>query len=256
MPVTTFDLATADGPCSTEIVAPDGAGPWPAVILCHDAGGARPAMTAIAERIARSGYLVATPDLFHRSGSPSVLLPPTEGLTLDAIRAVFADPARRARFMAEFYAPALAYEHLRTTIGALLDALAARADVTGKVGTTGYCMGGNASFRIATICGDRIAATATFHAGWLATDQPDSPHLRCAAIRSRVLVAGASDDASFNDDAKAALVAALAAAGVEHTVETYPGRHGFAVGDHDVHDPACAERHHAELDALYAATLR
>lgn len=256
MATTTIEIATTDGTCSTEIVTPDGAGPWPAVILCCDAGGHRPAMTELAERIAGDGYLVATPDLYHRSGPPSALFPPGTEPSLVAIRAVFADPHRRARFMTEFYAPALAYDHLRTTIGAVLDHLAGRADVRGKVGTTGYCMGGNASVRIATLFGERIAATAAFHPGHLVTDQPDSPHLRCGAIRSRVLVAGASDDPTFSDEVKATLVAALTAAGVAHTVETYPAKHGFAVRDSDVYDPACGERHHAALTSLFAATLR
>jgi dienelactone hydrolase len=31
--------------------------------------------------------------------------------------------------------------------------LAQRSDVSGKIGTTGYCMGGNASLRTATLFG-------------------------------------------------------------------------------------------------------
>jgi carboxymethylenebutenolidase len=138
----------------------------------------------------------------------------------------------------------------------VLDHLAARPDVTGKVGTTGYCMGGNISLRIATLFGDRIAATASFHGGGLVTAAPDSPHLRAAAIRSRVYVAAASEDETFNDEARRTLEAALTEAGVEHTIEVYPGRHGFAVTDNPTHDAACAARHFAALESFYAATLR
>jgi carboxymethylenebutenolidase len=128
--------------------------------------------------------------------------------------------------------------------------------VTGKVGTTGYCMGGNISLRIATIFGDRIAATASFHGGGLVTPAPDSPHLRAAAVKSRVYVAGAIEDESFTDEARRTLEAAFTGAGVEHTIEVYPGRHGFAVTDNPTHDAACEARHFAALGALYAATLR
>ncbi|HVV82402.1 MAG TPA: dienelactone hydrolase family protein [Kofleriaceae bacterium] len=256
MPTTNLDLATPDGPCPTEVVTPDGDGPWPVVLLCHDAAGARPSMTEIATRIAADGHLVAIPDLFHRSGSPSALLPKDVPIDIAAIRAIFADPERRARFQRDYYLPALDYGNLHRTVAAVLDHLAGRDDVTGKVGTTGYCMGGNASFRIATVLGDRITTTACFHPGGLVTDQPDSPHLRCGEIRSRVLVAGAANDANFSDAARATLDAALTAAGVEHTVEVYPGRHGFAVRDHDVFDEACAERHFLALHDLFAATLR
>ena len=67
MTTSTIELATPDGPCTTEVVTPDGAGPWPAVIVFFDAGGLRPAQTRIAERIARDGYVVLQPDLFHRA---------------------------------------------------------------------------------------------------------------------------------------------------------------------------------------------
>ena len=43
-----------------------------------------------------------------------------------------------------------------------------------------------------------------------------------------------------------------AEAGVAHTIETYPGAHGFAVPDNvGPYDEALAERHWAALAALY-----
>ncbi len=78
---------------------------------------------------------------------------------------------------------------------------AQRDDIRGGVGTTGYCMGGNASFRSATIFGERINATASFHGGFIAASTPDSPHLRAEAIKSRVYIGGAINDGSFTDEA-------------------------------------------------------
>jgi len=63
-------------------------------------------------------------------------------------------------------------------------------------------------------------------------------------------VAGAIEDASFPDDMKARLERALTDAGVEHTVETYPARHGFVLRDTLTYDPAAAERHWKTLTAL------
>jgi len=48
---------------------------------------------------------------------------------------------------------------------------------------------------------------------------------------------------------------ALAAAHVEHTLETYPARHGWVPRDTPVHDPAQARRHLDALFALFDATL-
>ncbi|MDB4944020.1 MAG: hypothetical protein JWP97_3554 [Labilithrix sp.] len=240
---------------NTELSVPEGAGPFPVVILFHDAGGLRDAMTHIATRIARMGYVVATPDLFHRTGSPWDLAPgkPHEASTIGAI---LADPALRTRFFRDYYAPALAYDGLRADVTALLDHLAARADVTSRVATTGYCMGGNASLRVGTLLGDRIALTASFHGGGLATAEADSPHLRAASLRSRVYVAGAVEDSSFDDAQRAQLVEAFANAKVDARVETYPARHGFVVSDNPTFDEVAAERHYAVLEALLAETLR
>ncbi len=255
MRVSTVDLDTTAGTNHTEIVAPGGDGPWPAVVLCTDAGGQRPAMLEIAGRLAELGHLVAVPDLYFRVGKLQDLLPEGDK-DRSIITAIFGDAELRTRWYRRYYMSATADETVRIGIGAVLDHLAARPDVVGKLGTTGYCMGGNISLRIATIFGDRISATASFHGGGLATAAPDSPHLRAAAIKSRVYVAAASADETFSDEARRTLEAALTAAGVEHTIEVYPGRHGFAVTDNPTYDAACAARHFAALAELYAATLR
>jgi carboxymethylenebutenolidase len=245
-------IATADGPCTTEIVIPEGKGPWPAVIVFFDAAGLRAAQTRIAQRIASFGYLVFQPDLFHRSPPLTTLVPPP--VTLGAMRErVFQDPVRRATFMNEFYAPALTYEHLETTIGAVLAQVESHLRFRGLIGTTGYCMGGNASMRVATIFGKRIAATAAIHPGGLVTDQPDSPHLRAATITSRVYLAPASGD--LPPEAESKLRAGLDAGRVRYEIEHYDAKHGYAVEDADSYDLRAADRHYAALKQLYSATL-
>ncbi|HVZ88312.1 MAG TPA: dienelactone hydrolase family protein [Polyangia bacterium] len=249
---TQISIATPDGPCTTEVVAPAGPGPWPAVIELFDAGGLRPAQTRIAQRIADDGYLVLQPDLFHRAPPLSELLggPPT----MAAVRAVFQDPARQAKFAAGYYGPALAYDNLEKTIGALLAHIAGRPDFAGRVGTTGYCMGGNAAVRLATIFGDRIAATASFHPGRLVTDQPDSPHLRARTIKSRLYIGPATGDLTPENEAK--LRAELDAGHVRYEIEHYDAKHGYTIDDGESYDRAAAERHYAALGRLFGETLR
>ncbi|HEY4244002.1 MAG TPA: dienelactone hydrolase family protein [Kofleriaceae bacterium] len=254
MPNSTIELTTPDGSCTTEVYAPDGKGPWPAVIVFFDAGGLRPAMSEICARIAQLGYLTFQPDLYFRS-PPMASLAPELFKQWGGWLQVFKDPEMRAKFGSEYYGKAIDYDKLKMTVGALLDAIEARSDVRGGVGTTGYCMGGNCSFRAATLFPGRIAATACFHAGGLVTPQPDSPHLRAGQIKSAVYVAGATEDASFSDDAKAQLDAALSAAGVSHELETYPAKHGYAVRDHDVFDESAAQRHYAAMARFYGAHL-
>ena len=98
--------------------------------------------------------------------------------------------------------------------------------------------------------------SASYHGGRLATDAPDSPHLLAPKIKSRVYVAGASEDASFTDAMKARLELALTQGGVDHVIETYPAKHGFVLRDTAAHDAAAAERHWQTLLALLHAKLR
>jgi carboxymethylenebutenolidase len=251
MATTHVQIETPDGPCTTEVVTPTGSGPWPAVVVFFDAGGLRPTQTRIAERIASSGYLVLQPNLFHRSPPVSELV--GTPVTLSAFSKVFQDPELRGKFMANYYGPALAYANLEKTIGAVLDHLAKRPDFKGGVGTTGYCMGGNASVRTATLFGSRITATAAFHPGGLVTDQPDSVHLRAKTIKSHVYLGPATGD--LPPEAEAKLKTELGAGQVRYEIEHYEAKHGYAVDDSDVYDKAAAERHYVALQKLFGETL-
>ncbi|MFT3698620.1 MAG: dienelactone hydrolase family protein [Kofleriaceae bacterium] len=246
-----IQIQTPDGPCTTEVVTPDGAGPWPAVIIFFDAAGLRPAQTRIAERIAKMGYLAVQPDLFHRSPPISELI--GGEVTLAAIQNLFRDESLRPKFFAGYYMPATNYDNLEKTIGAVLDHIEKRPDFKGHIGTTGYCMGGNCAVRSATIFGSRIAATAGFHPGGLVTDQPDSPHLRVGKIESRVYLGPAIGDLPPEPEAK--LKAAFDAGGVTYTIEHYDAKHGYAVDDADVYDRTAAEKHYKALEHLYKETL-
>jgi carboxymethylenebutenolidase len=238
------EIKTRDGICPSYVYRPSGSGPWPAVLVFMDGVGIRPAMLELGERLATYGYFVLLPDLFYRSG-------PYE--PMDAT--VFSDPEKRKVLMEKFFGPATA-QNIMSDTGAFLDFLGEQPDVKpGGIGTTGYCMGGLMSL---TACGtypDRIAATATYHAGRLASDAPDSPHLLAPKMKARVYVAGASEDQSFPDDMKVRLEKALTDAGVEHKIETYPAQHGWVFRDLPVYDAAAAERHWRTMVALFEAKL-
>ena len=83
----------------------------------------------------------------------------------------------------------------------------------------------------------------------------NSPHLTADKIRAAVYVAGAIEDNGFTEEHAALLDSALTSAGVPHTVEIWPGHHGFAVADQPVHDAALEERHWEALRALYGENL-
>ena len=241
-----IEIKTKDGTCPSYVYRPAGSGPWPTVLVFMDGLGIRPAMLEIGERLASRGYFVVLPDLFYRSGPYAPMDP----------HAVFSDPAKRKELMERFFVHAT-QKNLMSDARAMLDYLAAQADVKpGGIGTTGYCMGGMMSLVAAGTYPDRIVVTASFHGGRLATDAPDSPHLLAPKIRSKVYVAGASEDPSFPDDMKARLEDALSKAGVDHTIETYPAKHGWVFRDTPVYDAAACERHWQSLVALFDSKLK
>jgi carboxymethylenebutenolidase len=100
-------------------------------------------------------------------------------------------------------------------------------------------------------------ASAGFHGGRLATDDPDSPHLLAPKIKAKVYVGGADEDAGFPPEQADRLRDALTAAGVENTVEIYKGaRHGYAPPDMPVYNEEASERHWREMLKLFDATLK
>ena len=242
----TIAIEAAEGICPSYLFRPSGSGPWPAVLFYMDGGGIRPAMLEMAERLASNGYFVLLPDYYYRAG-PYAPMDPEQ---------IFSDPAKRKVLMEKYIGPATAARVMADT-RAFLDFLAAQPDVRpGPIGTTGYCLGGYMSLTAAGTYPDRVAAAASYHGGRLATDAPDSPHLLSPKMRARVYVAGAVEDNSFTDAMKARLEEALTAGGVDHLIETYPARHGFAVPDFPVYDAAAGERHWQTMLGLFAAKLK
>ena len=245
MPTITDTITTDDGTCPVTLATPEGNGPWPGVVLYVDAGGARPAMTEMAEKLAGFGYAVLVPDVYYRHG---------DWAPFD-INTAFGDAAERDRLMSMM--GSVTPERMAQDAAAFFDYLQSRPEVSGTTfGTTGYCMGGRTSLVVAGRVPDRVAAAMSFHGGGLAADDPGSPHLLADKISAAVFVAAAENDKSFTRENAETLDEALTAAGVEHTIEFYPAAHGFAVSDHaGVYDPAAAERHWKAMESFFGAKL-
>jgi carboxymethylenebutenolidase len=216
------------------------------VLVYMDGVGIRPAMLEVGERVAKGGYCVFVPDLFYRSGPYEPMDP----------KAIFSDPEKRKVLMEKFFSPVTPANAMSDT-KTFLEAMAASPHVKpGPIGTTGYCMGGPLSLTAAGTYPDRVAAAATYHGARLASDAPESPHLLAPKMKARVYVAGAIEDPSFPDAMKARLEEALTKAGVRHSVETVPAKHGWVFRDMPVYDAAQSERHYQTLVSLLDETLK
>ena len=243
MRTSTVRIATADGSADAYLVRPDGDGPFPGVLMFMDAFGLRPRLAAMAERIAARGRAVLVPNLLYRSAE-SPLVDPDD----------LADPEKRGAVFGRLQPMmrALTAERLAADTDSYLDFLAAVPGVADRpAAIVGYCMGGRNALVAIEAHPDRIGALASFHAGRVVTDQPDSPHLRVGAITGEVYFAHADRDQSMTPEQIKTLEAALDEAGVTYTSEVYEGApHGFTMSDTAMYDEAAEQRHWTNLFAL------
>ena len=239
-------IPAPDGHSHGTLHLPDGDGPWPGVLVFPDAGGARETIRQMGDRLAGMGYVALIPDIYYRAGQWA----PFDVATL------FTDTQERARLGSLM--SALTNDRIIADAGAYSGFLLARPEVTGSaIGTTGYCLGGRMSLIAAGGLGRTIAAAASFHGGRLAVaGDPSSPHLSAGRVTATVYVAAAKDDGSFTADQAGLLARALTDAGVDHAIEFYPARHGFAVSDNPTYDAQADSRHWAALHELYRAHLQ
>ena len=236
-------ITTRDGDCPAHLFTPGAGRTGPAILFYMDAGGIRPAVLGMAERLADAGYVVLLPDLFYRFG-PYGPFVPTEVFkgdvraTLGPLMATTGN-ARAAEDTDAF----LAY-------------LDGRSDVRGEtVGAVGFCMGGGMAIAAAGHRPDRFAAVASFHGGNLATDAADSPHGYAPALKAELYIAAAEQDGSYPPEMAQRFEQALDAAQVHYRTETYPAAHGWMKPDFPVYDQAAAERGWRAMLAFFARTL-
>jgi len=219
---TDVEIQTPDGVCNAAYFRPS-RGAHPGVLIWPDAFGLRPTFREIGRRLAADGYSVLVPNPYYRI-SPA---------PLDTAHFSFQDPADMAKLhslMGPLDTPGV----IESDAGALLAFLDAQpeVDVSRKIGTQGYCLGGRMAFRTAAALPGRTGAGASFHGGGLVTGKPDSPHLLASKIKAHMYVAVAASDDERQPDAKVTLQAAFAAARVPAEIEVYPGtRHGWCIRD-------------------------
>jgi carboxymethylenebutenolidase len=241
--VNLIEIQTRDGPAEAYLT-----GSGPGVLLFIDAIGLRPQIAEMADRIARWGYTVLAPNLFHRVGTAAETSPTGD----------LRQPGEREKFFASIgsrvadLTPALA----RRDIPAYLGVLREHADGA-RVGAVGYCMGARLAVRAAAL-DDDIVAVAGFHGGGLAVeDDPESPHTLINGTYAEYVFGHADQDRGMDVAAVARLGAALDAAGVTAKNEVYEGApHGYSMDDTSMYDERGAERSFDELHALLDRKLR
>lgn len=238
-------VETPDGMSDCYFVHP-AEGAHAAVIVWPDIVSIRPAFRAMGKRLAESGYSVLVVNPYYRTHKGQII-PDGKG---------FRDPGMRDLLMP--HARSLSPETCVTDGRAYVEYLDAQAsvDTNRKIGTTGYCMTGSYTMRLAAAIPDRIGAGGSFHGGGLANDEADSPHLLAGQMKAGFLIAIAENDDERNPEEKVLLREAFDANGVSAEIEVYEGTlHGWCPPDSAVYHSDQAERAWSRLLALFDREL-
>ncbi len=238
-------VETPDGMADCYFVHPE-SGKHAAVIVWPDIVSIRPAFRAMGKRLAESGYSVLVVNPYYRTARGAVV---PEGKT-------FRDPGIRDLLMphARTLSPETCVSDGRAFV-AYLDQQPS-VDTDRKIGTTGYCMTGSYTMRLAAAIPERIGAGGSFHGGGLATDKEDSPHLLAPQMDAAFLIAIAANDDERDPEAKVLLREAFDAADVTAEIEVYTGtQHGWCPPDSSVYHEVQAERAWSRLLALFEREL-
>ncbi len=238
-------VETPDGMADCYFVHP-ASGAHAAVIIWPDIMGIRTSFRMMGKRLAESGYSVLVVNPYYRTAKGAVI---EDGES-------FGDPEVRARLMP--HARSLSTETCLTDGRAFVSYLDSQAsvDTNRKIGTTGYCMTGSYTLRLAADMPGRIGAGGSFHGGGLATDAEDSPHLLAPKIKAGMLIAIAANDDEKDPNAKVLLREAFDSAGVNAEIEVYEDTlHGWCPPDSRVYNKVQAERAWSRLLALFEREL-
>jgi carboxymethylenebutenolidase len=245
MPSRDVSIPSPDGAIDARLITPEGNGPWPGVVMLADALGPRPQVYGMAQRVADAGYAVLVSNPYYRSGKAPVVNPDAD----------FANESDRNQIMAQMMA--LTPERIASDAGAEGDWMVAQPEVAkGKLGVTGYCMGGGMALRFGAARPDLFGAVASYHGGMLATDTPESPHHLVGKVTAEMYFGHADKDELMDSAAIAKLEATLAATGKTYISELYPDApHGFAVPGRDTYRADAAERHYETMLGLFERAL-
>ncbi len=202
----------------------------PGMIIIHEAGGLNDHIRDVANRFAKLGCVALGVDLYTREGGP----PPTGDL-----------PAMMKRLFA------MSDETVLGDLEGAADYLRARAEVGGKIGCIGFCMGGRYTLLFAC-ARDRLDAAVDCWGGFIdkatpeqrSTPERPTPPLELAEqLHSPLLAAVGAEDQNPSPTLAEQLRERARASGQEVKVDVYEGAgHAFFADYRPTYRPEPAAR--------------
>ena len=223
-------IPTPRGEMPAYLATPADGGPWPAVVVIHDALGMSHDLRNQADWLASEGFLAVAPDLYYWGRRITCMIAFVREIR--AMNKVRLDDQTSPRVRSQ---PLSDLDAARAW-------LAERPDCSGRIGVMGFCQGGGYALMLAPGHGFDVASV---NYGGLTNDSERFLGDACPIVASY----GDEDRWPGVREVPDRLGPALARAGIDHDVKVYPGvGHGF-MNDHDPADLPLWVRAVARLSA-------
>ncbi|CAN7410744.1 dienelactone hydrolase family protein [Pseudoduganella sp. LjRoot289] len=213
----TLNIQAEDGTFQCYVARPATEGPAPVIVVLQEIFGVNAGIRSIAEGYAAQGYIAVAPDLFWRAEAG-----------LDMSEAKEGDWAKGFALY-----NAYDFDQGVRDIAATIAAARGMQGASGKVGVTGYCLGGLLTYLSAAR--GRADAFVAYYGGGT-----ENYAAEAAKVADPLLYHIAGEDDYIGKEAQAVINAALGAnANIE--LHTYPGcNHAFARPGGSHYDDAAA----------------
>ncbi|MBC7544361.1 MAG: dienelactone hydrolase family protein [Candidatus Sericytochromatia bacterium] len=226
-------LQVSDGTSMGAYLArPEGAGPFPGVLVFQEIWGVNPHIRSVADRLAERGYIALAPELFHR--------------TAPGFQAPYTDPDP-------------GYNHMQQMTGAGITAdLKAAYDWLmvdpicdgDRIGTLGFCLGGRVALMANLLL--PIQASVSFYGGGIAQTLIG----QLATLHAPALFFWAGNDAHIPPTDVQAVLDALRQADKDYvSTEFAKVGHGFFCDERASYDAAAASQAWALAQAFFSSHL-
>jgi carboxymethylenebutenolidase len=178
------------------MASPDGAGPFPGVVIIHEIFGLNDNIRDIARRFARAGYAALAIDLFSGRNRVACMFRIFNGIMFHSVDNSIVGELRAA-----------------------IDYLRAQTEVDSKrIGVIGFCMGGSYALQL-SIADDKLRAASVFYG------QNPKP---LEAVAKACPIVGNYPEKDFTANAARELEPMLEKYNVPHDIKIYPGaQHSF-----------------------------
>jgi carboxymethylenebutenolidase len=236
------ELRVNDSLMRVYVAAPKATGVYPGILFLSDIYQLGGAMIRLANYLAGYGYVVAAPEIFHRTEPVGLVIEPD-----DIGRMRGNDNARRT-LVADYDADCLA----------VIEFLQTESSVSPEqIGTLGFCIGGHLAFRAAFMSEVKAAVCCYptgIPSGKLGKGVADTIQ-RVNEIKGEMLIVLGTLDPHIPENDRKILIEALENATVSHQILLYEAEHTFMRDDGYRYDSAAATSAWSEIVAFYSSHL-